>query len=365
MRYWTAGESHGKGLLALIDGFPAGLDVDKSIINNDLARRQGGYGRGARQQIEQDRVEILSGIYRGKTSGAPITLWVDNKDFRIDSMEQPTRPRPGHADLAGAMKFGQGIRPVLERSSARETAARVAAGGLCRQYLNRHGIQAAGYVVTLGTVDLRNAALEECSLPRVLAARNQSELYSLSPERDAEGKAEIDQCRADRDSLGGIVEVRVDGLPFGLGSHTQWDERLDGRLAQAVMSVQGIKGVEIGLGFESARRRGSRVHDPIDYEPGLCVLPCRGFVRSSNHAGGIEGGISNSESIIIRAAMKPIPTLMQALSSVDLETLESVEAAYERSDVCAVPAASVVVEAAVILEITKAFLEMPSHSFID
>ncbi|HBT75655.1 MAG TPA: chorismate synthase [Planctomycetaceae bacterium] len=351
VQFRTAGESHGRGLLALIEGFPAGIAIDKSVIDKDLARRQGGYGRGARQAIERDRVEILTGIWQNRSTGAPISLWVNNNDCRIDDMPILTRPRPGHADLSGTMKYGQGIRPILERSSARETAARVAAGGLVRQLLAQKGIIAAGYVLSIGKTDLTLDGSAGLSIEEVLERREKSELYTLTPEWDERGKSEIDQARRDGDALGGIIEVRVDGLPFGVGSHVQWDRKLDGLIAQAVMSVQAIKGVEIGLGFESARRRGSDVHDPIMYDPKREKTPHRGFLRPTNHAGGIEGGISNSEPIIVRAAMKPIPTMIRSLPSVDLETHEPVEAAYERSDVCAVSAASVVVEAAVLLAI--------------
>ncbi|MDR3111106.1 MAG: chorismate synthase [Planctomycetaceae bacterium] len=357
MRFFTAGESHGRGLLALLDGFPAGIVVDTSVIDSDLRRRQGGYGRGARQKIETDTVELLTGICRGITTGAPITLWVKNKDYRIDEMPLLNRPRPGHADLAGAITFGQGIRPVLERSSARETAARVAAGGLCRQLLTLHSIRVVGYVLSIGNVDLRPDNIGQLTFDELLSRRDNSELYSAAPERDAAAKNAIDKCKEDGDSLGGVIEVRIDGVPFGLGSCMQWDKRLDGLLAQAVMSVQAIKGVEIGLGFESANQRGSKVHDPIIFDTALENTAHRGFVRSTNNAGGIEGGMSNSEPIIIRAAMKPIPTMTTPLPSVDLTTHQPTKAEYERSDVCAVSAASVVVEAAAIIALATALVE--------
>jgi chorismate synthase len=351
LRYWTAGESHGKGLLALLDGFPAGLTIDTSFINAELKRRQSGYGRGGRQQIESDEAEVLTGIYHGQTTGAPITLWVGNRDVKIDIMPDLDAFRPGHGDLAGFLKYQSGIRPVLERASARETAAKVAAGSLAQLFLREIGIGCAAYVVSLGTVPLQCQDVEKMPLSEILDRRGQSELFSLTPERDEEAKALIGQCQLEGDSLGGIIEVRVTGVPFGLGTHTQWDLKLDGRLAQAVMSVQAIKGVEIGLGFEAARRRGSDVHDPIFHDD------IRGFYRSSNNAGGLEAGMTNSEPIVLRAAMKPIPTIRKPLPSVNRETREPMEASYERSDVCAVPAASVVLQAVTALEIAKALTE--------
>lgn len=354
LRYLTAGESHGKAVIALVDGFPAGVPLDCARIDQELRRRQGGYGRGGRQRIESDHVEILSGVRQGVTLGSPITLVVHNNDAKIDRMPEIDRPRPGHADLAGAIKHLGTIRAVLERASARETTARVAAGALGRQLLEPLGITVFGYVVEVGPVrvDPLPGTPDEQR-----ARRDQSELYTLDPSRDAELKALVDRARQDGDTLGGIVEVRVDGLPFGLGSHTQWDKRLDGRLAQAVMSIQAIKGVEIGLGFEMARRRGSEVHDPIAYNSRLANTPCLGFTRATNNAGGLEGGITNAQPLVLRAAKKPISTLAHPLESVNLETLESESAAYERSDVCAVAAASCIVENVVAFEIAAAVVE--------
>ncbi len=354
LRYSTAGESHGKGMLALIDGFPAGLQLDTEQIDAELLRRQGGYGRGGRQRIESDRVEILCGVWRGKTLGSPIALWVVNKDYKLEQMEDLGRPRPGHGDLSGAIKYLGGIRPVLERASARETAARVAAGALARQLLGVFGITAFGYVVEVGPVEIapRGRTLDEQT-----ALRGQSELYTLDPSQDGRIKALIDECQKQGDTLGGVIEVRVEQVPFGLGTHAQWDQKLDGRIAQAVMSVQAIKGVEIGLGFEAARRRGSEVHDPIGYDPAQASTHNLGYVRPSNNAGGLEAGMTNARPIVVRAAMKPISTLARPLESINLQTKKPEAASYERSDICAVPAASVILENVVAFEVARALVD--------
>lgn len=354
LRYWTAGESHGKGLLALVDGFPAGVKVDTDLIDRELARRQGGYGRGGRQRIETDRVEIQSGLWRGETLGSPLALWVVNKDYKIERMEDLAAPRPGHGDLSGALKYGTSIRAILERASARETAARVAAGALARQLLASFGIVPFAYVVELGSIPLPP---QSGTLDDQLALREQSELYSLNPEADVEAKRLIDRCQKEGDTLGGVIEVRVEGLPFGLGTHAQWDRKLDGRLAQAVMAVQAIKGVEIGMGFEAARRRGSEVHDPIQYDPQSAGGPTLGFLRPTNNAGGLEAGMTNGQPLVLRAAMKPISTLAKPLASVNLHTRQSEAAAYERSDVCALSAASVILENVVAFEVAAALVE--------
>ncbi len=348
MRYFSAGETHGKGILALLDGFPAGLVVDCAAIDAELKRRQGGYGRGGRQKIESDRVEFLTGLWKGQTTGAPLSLWVGNKDHKIDEMPEIDAPRPGHADLSGSLKYEQPIRPILERASARETAARVAAGALCRQLLEIFGVIIIGFVRSIGKCEWipdSNLSLEE-----MVSLRNRSVVFSFCPERDEEAKRLIDQTREQGDTLGGLIEVHAYGVPVGLGSHAQWDRKLDARLAQAVMSVQAIKAVEFGAGFECAVQPGSRIHDPIFHSEE------KGFYRTQNEAGGIEGGISNGEPITLRAAMKPIPTLRKPLASVDLRTRTPLDAAFERSDTCAVPAASVVLENAVALEIADAFL---------
>jgi chorismate synthase len=354
LRYWTAGESHGKTLLALIDGFPAGVSINTEQINVELRRRQGGYGRGGRQRIERDAVEVLTGVWRGTTIGSPITLEVPNRDAKLDRLDDIHRPRPGHGDLSGAMKFLGSIRGVLERASARETAVRVAAGALAKQLLAELGITAFGYVVEIG-----GERIEPISAPldQLLAVRDASAIFSLDPDRDEAIRRLIDATGKDGDTLGGVIEVRVDGVPFGLGTHAQWDQKLDGRLAQAVMAVQAIKGVEIGLGFEGARRRGSQVHDPIGYDPSQRNTPSLGFVRPTNNAGGLEAGMTNGQPIVVRAAMKPISTLARPLESVNLQTKEPEEAAYERSDICAVPAASVIVENVVAFEVARAVVD--------
>lgn len=354
LRYCTAGESHGRGLVALIEGFPAGLQVDIEAINAELRRRQGGYGRGGRQQIETDRVELLTGLWQGRTLGSPIALLIPNKDYKLEQLQDLDCPRPGHADLSGAIKYLAPIRAVLERASARETAARVAAGALAKQLLGQFQITAFGYVVELGGIRIEPAA---GTLAQQRALRDASTLYTLDPNLDGKLKELIDTCQEQGDTLGGLIEVRVEGVPFGLGSHNQWDQRLDGRIAQAVMSVQAIKGVEIGLGFEAARRRGSQVHDPIQFDPTAASTPALGFTRPSNNAGGIEGGMSNAQPIVVRAAMKPISTLARPLQSVNLRTRGPDNASYERSDVCAVPAASVVLENVVAFEIARALVD--------
>lgn len=354
LRYWTAGESHGKALVALVDGFPAGVAVDPAPIDAELKRRQGGYGRGGRQRIESDHVDIKSGIWQGRTLGSPIALEIVNRDYKLERLADLERPRPGHGDLSGSVKYLSGIRGVLERASARETAARVAAGALAKQLLAEFGITAFGYVVELGGLRLEPlpGTLEEQR-----ARRDASSVYSLNPALDAQVQELIDQCGREGDTLGGIVEVRVEGVPFGLGSHTQWDRKLDGRLAQAVMSIQAIKGVEIGLGFEAARRRGSQVHDPIQYNAAQRDCPNLGYVRPTNHAGGLEAGMTNGQPLVLRAAKKPISTLRKPLESINLQTKEPATAAYERSDVCAVPAASVIVENVVAFEVAAALVE--------
>ena len=354
LRYWTAGESHGPALVALVDGFPAGLTVDTAAIDHELKRRQGGYGRGGRQRIETDTVTFLSGLWRGVTLGSPLALEVVNKDYKLERLEEVERPRPGHADLPGSIKHLGGVRAVLERASARETAARVAAGGLARQLLSVCGIEVAGWVTELGPVVLGGRA---GSLAELRGIRDSSEIYSLHPERDPEVTALIDTIGKEGDTLGGIVEVHVDGLPVGLGTHAQWDRKLDGRLAQAVMAVQAIKGVEIGMGFEAARRRGSEVHDPIGFDAAARDTHTLGFTRSTNNAGGLEAGMTNGQPLVVRAAMKPISTLRKPLGSVNLRTKQREEAAYERSDVCAVSAASVIVENVVAFEVAVALVD--------
>ncbi len=351
LRYLTAGESHGPALTAIVEGFPSGIRLDFEFINEELKRRQGGYGRGKRQTLETDRVIVDSGTYHGVTTGAPITLRLVNNDAKLERLQQPAAPRGGHIDLAGAINYGTGIREVLERASARETALRVAVGALSRLLLRELGITVFGHVREIGGIVAEPRSLDP-------AVRDASPVYSLDPEADARMVAAIDSAKENGDTLGGVVEAVVTGCPIGLGSHAQWDRKLDARLALAVMSVQAIKAVEIGLGVEAARRPGSKVMDPIAYEGGDDPEDRRfGFRRPTNHAGGIEGGTTNGEPIVVRAAKKPISTLASRGPSVNMTTKAPQPAAYERSDVCAVPAASVIVENVVAFEIASAVVE--------
>jgi chorismate synthase len=367
-RYLTAGESHGPQLTAIVEGIPSGLKLSETEINQDLARRQGGYGRGGRMLIETDKVRILSGVRWGESLGSPITLVVENSDwvnweqrmspypeYRDESI-RVTRARPGHADLPGAMKYDhKDVRNILERSSARETAVRVAVGGVAKAYLARFGVSVTGCVVELGGVKAKRPEKGVKELQEIIAA---SPVYTYDAEAEVEMIEVIDRAKAAGDTLGGVVEVRVSGVPVGLGSHVQWDRKLEARLAAAVMSIQAFKGVEVGAGFETARKPGSLVHDEIFYdEERVSRGEQSGFYRKSNNAGGIEGGTSNGEEIVILGAMKPIPTLYKPLQSVDILSKEPFEATVERSDVCAVPAASVVAEAVVAIEIASAFME--------
>jgi chorismate synthase len=354
LRMMTAGESHGKALLAILDGFPAGMKVDTGAINVELKRRQGGYGRGGRQKLEVDEVDIQSGIWQGVTLGSPITLAVINRDYKLERLKDVERPRPGHGDLSGAMKYLGSVRAVLERASARETAVRVAAGALSQQLLGLFGITVFGYVLALEKIETTPQA---GTYKELKAVRDASPMYTLDPIADKQIVARVDQATQDGDTLGGIIEVRVDGLPFGLGSHAQWDRKLDGLLAQAVMSIQAIKGVEIGLGFEAARRPGSQVHDPIQFDAARQSEPSLGYVRPTNNAGGLEAGMTNGQPLVLRAAKKPISTLRKPLDSINLKSKEPENAAYERSDVCALAAASVIVESVVALTVAQAFLE--------
>ena len=354
LRYLTGGESHGKALTVIVDGFPAGVTLDTDLINAELKRRQGGYGRGGRQRIESDVVDVLSGVWHGTTLGSPVTLQVVNKDYKLERLDDITRPRPGHADLAGAVKYGAPVRAILERASARETTVRVAAGALAKLILREFGITVFGFVLELGGV---RAEPVGGTIDQLRAIRDASSVYILNPAVDPAIVKLIDETAKEGDTLGGVVEIRVDGVPFGLGTHTQWDKKLRGRLAQTVMSVQAIWGVEFGLGFEAARRRGSAVHDPIQFDPARANEPHFGYVRPTNNAGGLEGGMTNGQPIVLRAAKKPISTLRKPLDSINLTTKQPEAAEYERSDVCAVPAASVIVENVVAFEIANAFVE--------
>lgn len=368
LRYFTAGESHGPQLTAIIEGMPSGVTLLADEMNIQLKRRQQGYGRGGRMKIETDTVEILSGVRWGETLGSPVTLVVKNRDWENwdkkmsplpqyrDESQAVTRPRPGHSDLSGALKYAHDdIRNILERSSARETAVRVAVGAAAKALLNEFGIKVGGLVCEVGGIQ---ALRPELSMEELWNLAAESELFCCDAVAEEKIKQLIDQAKHDGDTLGGIVEVHVVGVPPGLGSYVQWDRKLDARLAMALMSIQAIKGVEVGIGFETARLPGSKVHDEIfrseSRSDSTVGTP---YYHKSNNAGGIEGGMSNGEPIVLRAAMKPIPTLYKPLRSVDMKTHEPFEAAVERSDACAVPAALVVAEAVVAIEIANAFLE--------
>lgn len=358
LTYKTAGESHGKGNAVLIDGFPFGVKLDTVFIDGELQRRQSGYGRGGRQTIETDKVEILTGTLHAISMGSPILLWVKNRDYKLEKAPELTRPRPGHGDLTGSLKYGSGIRAILERSSARETVSRVAAGALARLLLRELGIEVVGYVTRIGNVDLTPDPQIFSKPPQELCAiRDSSSIFSLRVAADSEAELVIDSAKKSGNTLGGIIEARVFNVPFGLGTHTQWSSKLDGRLAQAVMSIQAIKGFEIGEGFRLASLLGSQAHDEILWDETLRESRSLGFVRPTNHAGGLEAGMTNSQPIVVRAAMKPIPTLFTPLRSVDLDTKEVVEASVERSDACAVSSASVILENVVGFEIAAAVVE--------
>ena len=360
LRFLTAGESHGPCLTAIVEGLPAGLVVDVEAINRDLARRQGGYGRGGRMNIERDRVEILGGVIAGQTTGAPVALRIENRDWanwrdRWAAGDLPTLtvPRPGHADYAGMVKYGlDDARPVLERASARETAARVAVGALAKQLLTVLDIVIGGYVVEIGGVVATRPDLPPAGLWALAEA---SDVHCPDEDAAARMRAAIDAARQAGDSLGGVFIVVATGVPVGLGSYVHWEQRLDARLAAAVTSIPAIKGVEIGPAFENARRLGTQVHDEFQILNPKSQIP--NVVRTSNRAGGIEGGMSNGQPIVVRAAMKPIPTTLTPLRSVDLATGEPAETQYQRSDVCAVPAASVVGEAMVAWVLADALIE--------
>ncbi|QJC51872.1 chorismate synthase [Paenibacillus albicereus] len=363
LRYLTAGETHGPQLTAIIEGLPSNLQLDFEELNFQLHRRQKGYGRGRRMQIEKDTAQIVGGVRHGRTTGAPVALVVANNDWKhwtsvmnIEPIEggdeakrRVHRPRPGHADLNGGLKYDlKDLRNVLERSSARETAARVAVGAMARQLLAAFGIKVAGQVIRIGEIEAPPNRLPAEELARLTEA---SSVRVVDKETEARMEAYIDQIKADGDSIGGIVECVVEGVPVGLGSHVQWDRKLDSRIAGAVVSINAFKGCEVGIGFEAGILRGSQVHDPILYSEE------RGYHRASNNAGGFEGGMTTGEPIVVRGVMKPIPTLYKPLASVDIDTREPFTAQVERSDSCAVPAASVVMEHVVAWEVAKAFLE--------
>jgi len=345
IEYVTAGESHGAGLVAIVTGLPAGLRVDRAFLDAMLARRQKGYGRSERQKMERDRATVVSGVRKGRATGNPITLRVRNRVRTLSKLPAVTRPRPGHADLAGVLKFGHGsdARDVLERSSARETAVRTAVGGLCALLLREVGIAVTGHVVRLGPVRFAPGRLDG-------KVRDASPFHSLDPKGDRKARKAVDAAARAGDTLGGLIEVVATGVPPGLGSNAQAEKRLDARLGAAILAIPAIKGVEIGLGFGAAARRGSQVHDRIREKDGRIVRP-------TNRAGGIEGGMSNGEPIVVRAAMKPLSTLRRSLESVDLKRGGRKDAHFERSDVTAVPAASVICEASVAIVLAQALGE--------
>jgi chorismate synthase len=366
LRYFTAGESHGEALAGFLSGIPAGLGIDHPFIDRELWRRQQGFGRGGRMKIESDKAHIVSGVRHGKTIGSPIAVLLENKDWKnwqealpVESGDQAKHkrvasPRPGHADLAGALKYNfPEARYVLERASARESAARVAVGAIAKLFLRELEIEVLSHVIAVGKATL-NAEVPWEKLKQ-LHAQQEVVLNCADAEAEQRMKAEVDQALRTGDSVGGVFEVVAHNVPPGLGTYAQWDERLDGLLAQAVMSLQAVKAVEIGSGVEAALSFGSSVHDEIGYSKQ--DRPFTGFTRASNHAGGIEGGISNGQDILVRGYLKPISTLRRPLGSVDFETREPVKAAYERSDVCVVPAAGVAAEAMVALTLARCALE--------
>lgn len=349
LRFLTSGESHGKCLVAILEGMVAGLEIDTAVIDRELSRRQEGYGRGGRMTIEKDAVEILSGV-RGKiTIGGPIALMVPNKDFKINELPVVKRPRPGHADLVGAVKYGRtDVRDILERASARETTSRVAVGGVCKAFLKTFGVEILSHVVCIGGV---GADTSKLSFEDIRRASEGSPLRCADKVAEKKMVARIDQARDSKDTIGGIFEVVAKGVPVGLGSFVHYDRRLSAKLCAALMSIQAVKGVEIGMGFGVAENLGKDVHDEIFHDTQ------RGFYRKTNRAGGFEGGVTNGENIVLRAATKPYATLMNPLQSVNIETKAKDAATIERSDVTAVPACGVVGEAMTAFEIANAFLE--------
>ncbi|KOO43495.1 chorismate synthase [Priestia koreensis] len=372
MRYLTAGESHGPQLTTILEGVPAGLELLAEDINTELARRQKGHGRGRRMQIETDRANITSGVRHGVTLGSPIALVVENKDFThwrnimgadpVDNQEevkrQISKPRPGHADLNGAIKYGhRDMRNVLERSSARETTVRVAAGAVAKKLLKSLGIEVAGHVLEIGGVKAENTSYD--SIQQLQELTEASPVRCLDEEAAQQMMKAIDDAKENGDSIGGIVEVVVEGVPTGLGSHVHYDRKLDGKLASAIMSINAFKGVEIGVGFEAARKPGSQVHDEILWSEE------EGYTRKTNNAGGLEGGMTTGMPIVVRGVMKPIPTLYKPLQSIDIETKEPFQASIERSDSCAVPAASVIAEAVIAWELANVIIDQFGHDRMD
>lgn len=362
LRFLTAGESHGPGLTAIIEGLPAGLSLSEDDINPDLLRRQGGHGRGGRMKIEKDRVEFHSGVRWGETIGSPVTLWIANDDSSNwagkmsphaadkDPSIMISRPRPGHADLVGVLKYDrEDIRDILERSSARETTVRVAIGGVCRKFLADFGIDILSHVVRLGEVEAPPVPVD-VNLSELRTKVETSPVRCADPATSEKMVKHIDEVVREKDTLGGIIEIIATGLPIGLGSHVQWDRKLDSRIAAAVLSVQAMKGIEFGLGFNASSHRGSQVHDEIHYDG-------NSFYRLTNNAGGLEGGMTDGMPLVVRVAKKPISTVRKGLQSVDLKTMEPSQSTYQRSDVTAVPAAGVVLEAVIAFVLADAMLE--------
>ncbi len=360
LQYQTAGESHGPGLITTITGLPAGLTLDIDMMNHELARRQGGYGRGGRQRIETDRIQFITGVRNNQTLGSPLSIMIANKDSRLDDAELTPpvyRPRPGHADLAGSIKWlTTDCRATLERASARETAARTAAGAVIRCLLHEFDIEIFGFVRSI--LDAKtNVAVSFDKLSDLRKKRDQSETYCPDADVTQQQIQIIRQAKVDQDTVGGLVEAHVFGLPPGIGSSMDWKDKLDARIAYAVMGIQAFKAVEIGLGTGCALLPGSKVHDPIRFDAKLTQTPCLGFTRDTNNAGGTEGGMTNGQPVVVKGTMKPISTLLKGLPSVDLNTKQPEQSQYERSDVCAVSAASVVMENVVAFEVGRGFLD--------
>lgn len=363
LRYLTAGESHGKGLTVLLEGLPSGVEITEATINQQLARRQKGYGRGGRMKIETDTAEITAGVRHGKSLGSPLALWVANRDWKnwqeemnpapgdFDLKRVVECPRPGHADLPGGLKYDHhDLRNVLERASARETTVRVAVGAVAQAFLSSFGIRVAGHVVCIGGIWAKESPIE--NLEKLAATVEANEVRCLDTDASPKMIAHIDQIKRKGDTVGGIFEILADGLPVGLGSHVQWDRKLDGRLAQAILSIQAIKGVEFGIGFKEGLGLGSESHDEIYFNADK-----KSFYHATNRAGGVEGGMTNGERLVLRGVMKPISTLYKPLHSVHIKTKEDVLASVERSDTCAVPAACVIAENVVAMVLADAFLE--------
>ena len=363
LRYLTAGESHGKGLTLILEGMPSNIPLAQETINTQLARRQQGYGRGGRMKIETDTAEITAGVRHGLTLGSPISLWIENRDFRAWTQEMASaplenfqskktvnNPRPGHADLVGGIKYRQrDLRNILERASARETTARVAMGAICRQFLQELNINVTGHVIKIGGISIGN---ERPTFGEINQLQESDPCRCINSAVSQKMMQKIDEAKKNGDTVGGVFEILVSGLPVGLGSHVQWDRKLDGKIAQSIMSIQAIKGVEIGMGFEVGNLFGSQVHDGIVYDKDN-----QSFGRTGNNAGGLEGSMTTGELLVVRGAMKPIATLYKPLHSVNIESKEELLASVERSDTCAVPAASVIAENIVCFDIANALLE--------